>query len=183
MSGFGRMILTDVPPNYYWDACAWLGLINTEADKHRNLKSFWDAAAAGHCKIWTSSYSYLEVLKATAQGGDPYTPEESDRRIDQALEQPYVFRVNLDSEVARLARQLRRQFPNELKKKADAIHLATACWWDLDALHTYDDSHLLPLNGKAVRSDGKPLLICVPDPLADTMFAASVRNNNNNDQS
>lgn len=167
------MILSDPIPRYYWDACAWLGLINTELDKHRCLEAIWKDAASGKCEIWTSAYVYLEVHKAKAQGGDPFPPEESDKRIDAMLEQPYVIRVQVDSDVARLARQLRRQFPNELKKKADAIHLATAVWWDLDELHTYDGSHLLPLNKKVQRNDGLPLPICVPDPFAGTLFAES----------
>ena len=103
------------------------------------------------------------------------TPILLRNRIDQALEQPYVTRINVDSDIARLARKLRRQFPNELKKKGDAIHLATAVWWDADALHTYDGSDLLPLNGKINRTDGQPLPICVPDPFAGTMFDASLK--------
>jgi predicted nucleic acid-binding protein len=158
-------MLTDLP-RFYWDSCAWLGLINTELEKHTDLQSVWDAAAQGQCEIWTSAYVYIEVHKAKQQGGDPYPPAESDRRIDEMLDRPHVKRVHLDSDIAKLARGLRRQFPQELTKKGDAIHLASAVWWNADTLHTYDGSHLLPLNKKVNRRDGKPLVISVPDSLA-----------------
>jgi predicted nucleic acid-binding protein len=166
----GREILSDPIPRYYWDACAWIGLINKEPEKHQNLKVIWENAGRGLIELWTSAYSYVEVLKAQAENGDPLPVEESDKRIDAILGQAYVKRVQLDSEIGRLVRVLRRKVPVELIKRADAIHLASAVWWNLDELHTYDHSHLLALNGKVSRRDGKPLIIRLPDPLADTMF-------------
>ena len=164
-------MLSDPLPKFYWDSCAWLGFINKEANKHESLKAIWERAERGECEIWTSDFVYIEVHKAKAQGHDPLRPEESDKRIDAALEQPFVVRIALDSEVGQFARQLRRQFPTELRKKGDAIHLASAVHWNADVLYTYDGSHLLPLNGKISRRDGKPLPITLPpDPMAGTLF-------------
>jgi predicted nucleic acid-binding protein len=162
--------LTESIPRYYWDACAWIGLINKEPDRYLNLKAIWECAGKGYCELWTSTFTYLEVFKAKAQDGDPLPLDESDKRIDSLLDQPYVKRVQLDVEIARLARKLRREFPTELTKRADAIHLANAVWWNVDELHTYDPSHLLALNGKVERRDGKTLIIILPSPLAGTIF-------------
>jgi predicted nucleic acid-binding protein len=162
--------LADPIPRYYWDSCAWIGLINQEPDKHQNLRTIWENAGRGACELWTSTYTYVEVFKAKSVDGDPLSLEESDKRINALLEQPYVRRAQLDSEVGKLARNLRREFSTELIKRADAIHLATAVWWNLDELHTYDPFHLLALNGKVNRRDGKSLIIRLPNPLAGTLF-------------
>lgn len=166
--------MSDLPKRVYWDACAWLGYINREAERHANLKTIWDLAERGEFEIWTSAYIHLEVHKAKSQGGDPYPPEESDQIIDALLEQPHVMRVQIDVEIAKLARDLRRSHGSELKQKADAIHLATAVYHNVEELHTYDKSDLLSLNGKVQKQDGTYLHICIPDPLAGTpLFGAA----------
>ena len=64
-------------------------------------------------------------------------------------------------------------YPVELKQKADAIHLATAAYTNVDALHTYDGSgksersKLLSLDNKVPKRDGKLLRISMPDQDAD----------------
>lgn len=149
----------------YWDACAWLGLINKESKKHRELQLVWTGAARGDYEIWTSAFSYAEVFKTRCEDGDAILQAESDAIIDQMFEQAHVKRVQVDVVIGRLARKLLRDYP-ELKKAQDAIHLATAIHHNLDALHTYDGSNLIALNGKVKRRDGRALPICMPD--ADT---------------
>ena len=146
----------------YWDACAWLGLINAELKKHRELRLVWDAAVRGDYEIWTSAFCYAEVFKAKCEDGDTKLKEESDALIDSMFEQPHVKRVQVDVVIGRSARKLLREFPG-LKKPQDAIHLATALYYNLDSLHTYDGSNLLGLNGKVRRRDGELLQICIPD--------------------
>lgn len=152
---------------YYWDACAWIGLINKESKKHRELEIIWKAAQLGKCVILTSSLSQVEVFKIKCEKDDPKPlSEENDLAISNMFQQPYVKRVNLDPIVGELARKLRRQHP-QLKKVPDAVHLATAMFWNCDALHTYDNADLLGLTLKVSRRDGVPLLICIPDESAD----------------
>lgn len=146
----------------YWDACAWLGLINKEAAKHRELRLIWEAGTQGAYEIWTSFFTYAEVFKAKCEDGDLSLPADSDKVIDSMMDQPHVKRTQVDFVIGQLARKLLREHP-ELKKPQDAIHLASAVNWNVDALHTYDGSNLLKLDGKVKKKNGELLRICTPD--------------------
>jgi predicted nucleic acid-binding protein len=157
--------LASNPLRVYWDACAWIGLINSEPDKIHPLRSVWEDAEKGKYELWTSTYVYLELMKGTAAHGDPYPPEESDAVFELALEQPYVKRVQLDVQIGKLARKLKRDYHSDgLSKRADAIHLATALYYNLEEMHTWDRQDLLGFDGKINRRDGKPLAIKIPGP-------------------
>ncbi len=159
----------------YWDANAWIGLINSEADKVFPLRAIWEDAQKGDYQILTSSYSYLEVIHGRTDYGEPYPPEEFDGKFEQLASQPFVKRVQLDVPIGRLARNLRRSHHADgLHSRPDAIHLASASHWNVDELHTWDGTHLLPLNGKVTRRDGKLLNIIIPgnDYLGAPLFAA-----------
>ncbi len=148
---------------YYWDACAWLGLLNTEFAKHRELEIVWKAAERSECEILTSALSQVEVFKKKCEGQDSKPlSEENDQAIAEIFLQPHVTVAQLDAIVAESARALLRKHP-ELKKAPDAIHLATALFWDCDAMHTYDDENLTVLSGKERCRNGKPLQIHMPD--------------------
>jgi predicted nucleic acid-binding protein len=168
--------LADPPRKVYWDACAWIGFINGEPDKIRPLRGIWDDASRGKYEIWTSVYSYLEVIKIKAPDADPISVEESCRRIDEMLQQPFVKRVQLDMEVARFARSLKLAHHDAgLTSRPDAIHVATAAYYNLDELHTWDKAHILPFDGKIFRRDGTPLRILIPGPEVDgPLFAALI---------
>ena len=51
----------------------------------------------------------------------------------------------IDWPISRITRDLVRRYNLNVR---DAIHLATAIKLKVDALHTYDTNHLIPLNGK-----------------------------------
>lgn len=107
------------------------------------------------------------MFKKRCEKGDPKPlSEENDREISAIFAQDHVVRVQLDPIVAENARALLRKYP-QLKKAPDAIHLATALFWNCDALHTYDNDDLLHLTGLVSRRDGVPLTICIPDQTAD----------------
>jgi PIN domain nuclease of toxin-antitoxin system len=117
------MRLGDSPKRVYWDSCAWIGFINSEADKIRPLRSIWEDAERGKYVIWTSVYAYIEVIKGIAAHGDPYPPAESDSVIYRTLSQNWVKRAQVDIQVAKMARDLKRKFHKDgLKKRPDAIH-------------------------------------------------------------
>jgi predicted nucleic acid-binding protein len=154
--------LADPPKRVYWDSCAWIGLINNEPQKMTPLRAIWDGAERGQYRIYTSTFSYLEVIDGHTPMGQAYPPQESDLKIFEMFEQPYVMRIQVDTEVAKSARQLKRQHHPTLASRADAIHLASALHCNAEELHTWDHSHLLPFNEKCHRIDGKPLVICKP---------------------
>lgn len=155
-------------PRYYWDTCGWLGLLNGEEAKLTVLKHLWGLAQKGQCEIWTSTYTYIELVYGHVPHGQPYNAPEDDQRIFDMLEQPFVKRVQLDQEIAKVARRLRREHNSVLKKRADAIHLASAAHYNVTELHTWDGSDLLPLNGIALRRDGSLLPIRKPGIGDDT---------------
>jgi predicted nucleic acid-binding protein len=161
----------------YWDACAWIGLINSEPKKIHPLRTIWEEAQKGKYEIWTSVYSYVEVFKVKSENGDELTPDLSDKAVEDLLTQPYVKRAQIDVNIAKLARDLRRSLSNDgLRSRPDAIHLATAAFWNLDELHTWDQTHLLALNGKVTRRDGRNLIIRIPGPeVSGPLFAEKGR--------
>ena len=131
------------------------------------LGHVWDNGLNGNCEILTSTYAYLEVIHGKAGYGQAYPDEESDKRIHWAFEQPHVIRVQLDVEAGKMARSLKRQHHPTLGKRSDAIHLASALCYNVDALHTWDNSDLLPFNDKLKCKNGR--LLPIVKPGADVM--------------
>jgi predicted nucleic acid-binding protein len=144
----------------YWDACAWLGLLNGEQDKIQALQHVWAKAEYGEVEIWTSALSLAEVYRLKCEGTWTGLDAENDAKIDNLFDQHFVKVVQVDSEIARRAKRLLRSHA-KLKKPSDAIHLATAIEWNLEQLHTYDGSDLLGLTVKT--ANGADLEICKPD--------------------
>jgi len=162
--GVGRLAKTE---RFYWDACAWLGLLNKESAKHRELEIVWKRAENGDCEILTSALSQVEVFKKKCEGTDPKPLSvEADADISDLFKQPHVIPAQLDPIIAEAARALLRAHP-ELKKAPDAIHLATALFHNCDAMHTYDSDNLIGLSEMVKCRNGRPLEICIPDASVD----------------
>lgn len=143
----------------YWDSCAWLGLLNGEPEKLQALQYVWGKARSGEVVIWTSAFSLAEVYKAKCEGKWEALSPEYDAKIDDLFDQDFVKVVQVDTEIARLAKTLLRTH-EKLKKPSDAIHLASAIHWNADQLHTYDGSDLIGLSVR--RADGADLEVCKP---------------------
>lgn len=156
---YGGIKMTD-PRRVYWDACAWLDLLNGEREKLSALQHVWGKASRGEVEIWTSAFCLAEVYKAKCEGGSASLGAEGDQLLDDMFDQDFVKVVQVDTDIGRLARRLLRSHA-KLKKPSDAIHLATAVHWDLHQLHTYDGSDLLGLVVKT--AGGADLEICKPD--------------------
>lgn len=143
----------------YWDACAWLGLLNGEAEKQQALEHVWLKAQKGELEIWTSAFCLAEVYRLKCEGKPAAIAPENDAKIDNLFDQDFVKVVQVDAEIGKLAKKLLRSH-QKLKKPSDAIHLATAVYWDLDQMHTYDDSDLIGLVVEC--ANGEKLEICKP---------------------
>lgn len=155
------------PIKVYWDACAWLGLINGEADRKADLEHVWNMAKHGQAEIWTSAFCVAEVYRVKCEKREGLSAA-NDVLIDNMFDQDFVKIAQLDLEIARLAKVLLRNH-DKLKKPSDAIHLATAIHWDVQQLHTYDISDLIGLDVKT--SSGSNLKICAPSKVeGDTLF-------------
>lgn len=144
----------------YWDACAWLGMLNGEGEKQAALEHVWAKALNGEVEIWTSAFCIAEVYRLKCEKEWTALSPENDQKINDAFEQDFVKTVQVDTDIAKLAKTLLRTH-EKLTKPSDAIHLATAVYWNLDQLHTYDGSDLLGLPVQT--SEGKELLVCKPD--------------------
>lgn len=147
----------------YWDSCAWLGLINSEPEKIRPLQHIYDEARRGKLEIWTSTLAYVEVYRLDIEKNaeKPYLDKNLDK-IKAALEQPFVKLIPFDMEVGRKTRGILRGDCG-LSHRNDAMHLASALVWGISPLHTWDGSHLLPLDGQFSCKNGTLLRICIPD--------------------
>lgn len=148
-----------MPDDVYWDACAWIGLVNAEAGRIGPLEYFYDLAKRGQCRIWTSTISYVEVFHLAGEVR-PYSPDGLDE-IKEMIEQDYVRLIPLDMRVGRKARGLRRSHP-ELSAP-DSIHVASALVQEITPLHTWDGTHLVPLDNNLTFRTGERLRICRPE--------------------
>ncbi|MGY3328520.1 putative nucleic acid-binding protein [Mesorhizobium sp. USDA 4775] len=163
---------------YYWDSGAWIDLLNGKPQTKRALEIIYNAAKRGEVEIWTSTISHVEVFMLESEKGThkPY-PSANEDVIAQLLEQPFIKLIPVDLEIARHARKILRETPG-FKNKPDAIHLASALRWSVDALHTFDTSDLISRNGQFTKKDGTPLLICVPDETTDGPLFANQKTGN-----
>lgn len=155
------------PKHLYWDSCAWLGLLNGEPDKQRELAIIYDSAKRGAYEIWTSAVSLVEVFRFADELKEtkPLSAEKL-QAIESMMEQPFVKLINVDLVIGRRARKIIRETP-KLRKNRDAIHLASAIVWNKETLLTYDNDDLLHLNGSLKCDNGRPLAICYPDEESD----------------
>jgi predicted nucleic acid-binding protein len=153
-------------PKYYWDACAWIALIQQEQGRIDSLKYVIGEAQNGKVEIWTSNFTLAEVFKRNCGSGSNEEDQrtllpQQDRTFEDFILQNFVERVQVDYDVGVLARQLLRAYPG-IKKPQDGIHLATALLNNIDELHTFDRANLLDLSLVIERRDGKKLKICHP---------------------
>lgn len=155
------------PIRLYWDSCAWLGFLNGEDDKKRELEIIYSAARDGRFEIWTSTLSMVEVRRTAAEKHEPKPlSDENNGKIRQLFEQRFVFSIPLAQDIADNARELFRTTPG-LGKFQDAVHLASALRWSVPILHTYDNDDLLHLSGKFKCRNGELITICYPNETTD----------------
>ncbi|ORE97463.1 PIN domain-containing protein [Aurantimonas sp. 22II-16-19i] len=158
------------PDQFYWDSCAWLGLINGDDDKKEPLEHLYGKARRGEIELWTSTIAIVEINRLGTEMQDPKPLDKAWLRIiDDVLLQRFVKLVPLDFDIATRARCIVRETPN-LQKKWDAAHIASALRWNIATLHTYDKSDLLHLDGHFRCDDGQELRIVRPDGDAGLLF-------------
>lgn len=147
----------------YWDACAWLGLINKETNKYTACRYTMEEAEKGSIEIWTSAFTLAEVFKKKCDASTHSSlPPKYDTNFEDYLSKDHVILVAVTRDIGAYARRLLRVHP-DLKKPQDAIHLATAALHDLDEFHSYDDKNILPLDGLIDCQNGSKLTLKKPD--------------------
>lgn len=166
--------MASLPKRVYWDACAWIALIQKEKiqhpgaaveDREQMCRSVLEAAKQGKLEVVVSTFCLVEVCKVGTGNAD---------KLADFFETDYVLMVALDRFVAEHARKI-MQAGHGLKPP-DASHIATALISSVDEMHTFD-ARLLALDGLLERPDGSKLRICKPAPLgANTapLFGGSI---------
>lgn len=164
------------PIKLYWDSCAWLGFLNGEPDKKRELEIVYGGARRGHYELWTSTLSMVEVrrLDGEENASRPWE-EENAKKIRDLFWQPFVKPIPLAQDIAEDARELFRNTLG-LGKFQDAIHLASSLRWNIEVMHTYDRADLLHLDGQLHCRNGSVLQICYPDETTEGPLFSRLRN-------
>jgi predicted nucleic acid-binding protein len=156
------------PPRVvYWDSCIWIAWLKNERrtpGEMDGVAECVDHVETGKTTIVSSVVVRTEVFEATL-------PSEARQRYDDILKRRNVQLVDNDLRVSNLAREIREYYESlsatdHLPGLAtpDAIHLATAIHYKVDAFYTFDDGRhggrsLLSLNGNVA---GHPLAISIP---------------------
>jgi len=133
----------------YWDSCAFLGWLSNEQGKAEKCEGVLDAAESGSIEIVTSALTLTEVIK---RKGDKPIPKESEDKIREFFENPWIIVRDVDRFIAEDARNL--IWAHSGLSSPDSIHLATALSLKLSHLDTFDDK-LIALSGKL----GNPRLV------------------------
>ncbi len=166
--------MTDIT-KVYWDSCAWIALIKQEENRHDDLKTVYELARRGSIEIWTSTFTYAEVYKKKCgledhSGAYSFSETLLDE-LDDVLSQDFIKRIELNQIIGVQARRVLINTVG-LSKPQDAVHLASALYYNLDVMHTFDESDLLKFDNKIERRDGDLLRILVPsDELNGPLFS------------
>jgi len=134
----------------YWDASAFIAHLNKEEERVDTCEAILELARRGEVLIATSAVTLTEVVKL--EGKRPIGRDRASK-IREFFKHEWISVRDADRKVAEMAQDLLWDYP-ALDYK-DAIHVATAIRWQIGCLETYDEDHLLPLNGRI----GQPALV------------------------
>lgn len=126
-----------------WDSSVLLAFLEQEDGRYGVVRQLLERAEGGEFDIAISMLVACEAGRIRRMAND----EEQEAAIEAFLVQPYLVPVQIDYEVARIARAIVREHPsvpNESTgiKGADAVHIACAIRAKADVLHSYDGDHL-----------------------------------------
>lgn len=165
------------PEKIYWDTCAFIGLLNGEVDKKRELEIVYGAARQGNIEIWTSTLSMIECRRLKTEEHSPKPlDQENNIMISDLFKQSFIKPIPMAVDIAENARTLWRDTKG-LGKYQDAIHLASAIRWNIKIMHTYDYDDLLHLSEKLRCQNDELLVICYPDNTTDGPLFAKPKQN------
>ena len=151
----------------YWDSCIFIAWLKDEKRQPGEMDGIYECAEeveAGHIRIITSVLTRTEVFEADLS-------QEIKNKYSQFLNRRNVQLLDQDLRVSDLAREIREYYQKQSQidglpgfPVADAVHLATAIHYRVDAFWTFDNGghkarSLLSLNGNVA---GYSLVITKP---------------------
>jgi len=138
----------------YWDSMLFIHRIQRTPEHLVVLDQLAEDAQNGKLNIVVSTFTLAEVIK------DPdgqQLSETEDQKIIEFFENPYIIIRPLTYPISLLARKISREFGTKPK---DAVHLATAVYWNIPQFFTFEKG-LINKDGK-LGDPQKPLRISEP---------------------
>jgi predicted nucleic acid-binding protein len=132
----------------YWDSNVFLSFINKIPDRIQIIRSIlYEISKDPRSFILTSSESIVEVANAAYEKLQSRLDPEVEQAIDAMWEDSSIVKmIDNGPHISMIARRLTRDaIPNNwVLKPKDAIHLASAYWYDknvnsIQEFHTYDN--------------------------------------------
>jgi predicted nucleic acid-binding protein len=142
----------------YWDTDCFLGHFQAEIGKADKCDGVLERAERGDVLIITSALTIAEVL--WMRNGPRLTKDKA-ATVQKFFRRSYIRVVNVTRKIAQSAQIV--VWDNDVRPK-DAIHVATAIAFGVDALETFD----VGLIGKSGKVGNPLLLIREPEAAAQT---------------
>lgn len=158
-----------------WDSCVIIDAIQKtqEEDRYAKIEPFVCEAQQGKIKIVVSEISVAEVTGLNSFQETTLTEnqvKEHQRLIVEWFENPYIIRRPVVPGISELARDIGFQYG---LAGLDRIIVATACFYKIPTIHTFDGAGKKKKN-KMIALSGQvgnpPVTIMEPDPDYGTLF-------------
>ena len=139
-------------PRWYVESSIFISLLMEEIEEAHGTprwvlaEQVFAAGQRGLARLVTSTYTIVEVNGGRSMATDAVLR----RQVSTLFRRPYLDLIEVDRRIAESARDLVwtvRQ-SNLAIKNDDMIHLATAIQEECDVLLTWDEKHLLRLDGR-----------------------------------
>lgn len=137
-----------------WDSSVVIGYLAGDQRLNPVCPQIIQQAEGGETEILVSQMAVVET--AYLRG---LSDEDSERLIREFFGRDYIIPVNLDGPVSLIAQSLVRKYRNNPGiKPPDAVHLASAIFWQIPVLETVDQ----PLTRFDQREGSPPISVRFP---------------------
>lgn len=127
----------------YWDACVFVALLNKDPDRCQTLVTMLEQFEEDDsARVVTSTITKVEAAFTAAERANQVLDDSVLAEMDHLWEgSPTIYLVEFHDEIATMARELIRYAITQKwsLKPYDAIHLATAQWYQVHEFDTYDE--------------------------------------------
>lgn len=160
--------MPSIKPLYYWDTNIWIAWLMDESHPDGTMEGVEEIISAverNRAGIVVSDFIDTELLTGECSAA-------ALNKLNNLFKRKNVQRVRVGPNVTKFTGEIRQYYKTAGEKNIspnDAVHLATAIIYEVDAFHTMDDGKigksrsLLRLNGNVA---GHKLVICKPPPPA-----------------
>lgn len=158
-----------------WDTCVLIHAIEKSGERWAQIEPYLRDAERGDFTIVIpeSVVAELKYLPGLHEDGVKYT--EQMKLISDFLLNPYIVRRPIHPGVSELAAEIGHSY--NIKRVGDALVVATAVFWKIPVLHTYDGSGkkvkrntLLAKDGLIPINQTEKLNISIPNYGENTLF-------------